>query len=362
VGRAARPDIEFDGNAIGAFRAPTPAWRSMELAVDRTGRADAGSHRRNPRLGANDAEETECPYVEAVEAVEAVEGPAASATGLTPVANAASSTTTRSPRASHRSRVSVTLPPPSAPGADEAVTRLRTDCPYDASRRAASRVDGSPKTASSAGSFGSGDATGFHSAAELFENACVSSVKGISELKEGPSLTEEGVEKGLSESPGERAPRKGTSETRAEKKTGDAFDAIVASSLLYRSAGGRHVRRHSAHVDAVALVRALRVSTTSYGYSVRDAGATSSTRRDVSGERGGEGLPGAPVFGALLARRAEEEDRWRRAFGGADTDTDAQHETGHGTLRRRSLSAGDLVAALGKEDPPAEVASRGFAA
>ena len=256
----------------------------------------------------------------------------------------------------------MTLPPPSAPGADEAVTRLRTDCPYDASRRAASRVDGSPKTASSAGSFGSGDATGFHSAAELFENACVSSVKGISELKEGPSLTEEGVEKGLSESPGERAPRKGTSETRAEKKTGDAFDAIVASSLLYRSAGGRHVRRHSAHVDAVALVRALRVSTTSYGYSVRDAGVTSSTRRDVSGERGGEGLPGAPVFGALLARRAEEEDRWRRAFGGADTDTDAQHETGHGTLRRRSLSAGDLVAALGKEDPPAEVASRGFAA
>jgi len=82
VGRAARPDIEFDGNAIGAFRAPTPAWRSMELAVDRTGRADAGSHRRNPRLGANDAEETDCPYVEAVEAVEAVEVPGGVGDGL----------------------------------------------------------------------------------------------------------------------------------------------------------------------------------------------------------------------------------------------------------------------------------------
>ena len=333
---AARPDDKSaetrHGNAIGAPRAPrVPARRSLELAVDRTGRADRD--RRDPLLGAKNAEETDCPYVEGVEGVE---GPA------TPVANAASSIVTRSPRASHRSRVSVTLPPPLAPGADEAVTRLRTDCPYDAS-------------SSSAGSFGSGDATGFHSAAELFEGACVSSVKE----------TKEGVEKGV-ESPGDGAPRKGsetrkgTSDARAEKKTakaeaetGGAFDAIVASSLLYRSAGGRHVRRHSAHVDAVAMARALRVSTTSCG----DAGS----RQHVRGERGGEGLPGAPVFGALLARRAEEEDRWRRAFGGADTKNAAPH-SGHGTLRRRSLSAGDLVAALGKEDPPAEVASRGFAA
>ena len=152
-----------------------------------TGRADRD---RRPPSRREEREETDCPYVEGVEGVE---GPA------TPVANAASSIVTRSPRASHRSRVSVTLPPPLAPGADEAVTRLRADCPYDAS-------------SSSAGSFGSGDTTGFHSAAELFEGACASSVKE----------TKEGVEKGV-ESPEterrEKGPRREKGRrTRAPKK------------------------------------------------------------------------------------------------------------------------------------------------
>ena len=189
---AARPDDKSaetrHGSAIGAPRAPSPARRSLELAVDRTGHADRD--RRDPLLGAKNAEETDCPYVEGIEGVE---GPA------TPVANAASSIVTRSPRAVSPEPSLGDAPPPSAPGADEAVTRLRADCPYDAS-------------SSSAGSFGSGDATGFHSAAELFEGACASSVKE----------TKEGVEKGV-ESPGDGAPRKGsetrkgTSDARAEK-------------------------------------------------------------------------------------------------------------------------------------------------
>ena len=68
---------------------------------------------------------------------------------------------------------------------------------------------------------------------------------------------------------------------------------------------------------------------------------------------------GARVFGALLARRAEEEDRWRHAFGDAD---DAAAHAGHEAFRRRSLSAGDLAEALTKEGPLAEVASLGRAA
>ena len=55
--------------------------------------------------------------------------------------------------------------------------------------------------------------------------------------------------------------------------------------------------------------------------------------------RRGEGARSCPGRGG---------DRWRRAFGGADTKNAAPH-SGHGTLRRRSLSAGDLVAALGKK-------------
>ena len=302
----------------GSPSAPSSARRSLErITADRTGRADR-----------DDA------FVESVVRVPTPrrrEPP-----GGAPVAKSAKSSANAKP-ASTRSRDdrvdrlktrSVTLPPPAAPGADDAVTRLRV----------LSR--GSVATGSSVSSAGS-----FRSA-----------------LEEG------GSGGGSPRDSRDGGKRLDTGASTSHDDESRSIKDVVASSLLYRGGAkddevrgnrNRHVRRHSAHVDAAALKRALLA-----------------TRRDVAvwaNSHGETPSHGAPVFGALLARRAEDEDLWRRAFEGhPPLDVRFIHES-HSrgmTHRRRSLSAGDLAGALAKDQPvpfettdrAAEVVSRGSAA
>ena len=290
--------------AASSPSAPSSARRSLErIAADRTGRADR-----------DDA------FVESAESVVRVSTPRRrDPPGGAPVAKSAAnananpaSTRSRDDRLDRPDRLktrSVTLPPPAAPGADDAVTRLR----------GGSR--GSDATGSSVSSAGS-----FRSALE----------EGGGGGGGDPRDSRDGIE---------------PLETGASVSRDDASRvssrAVVASSPLYR--GGlrdkknrnRHVRRHSAHVDAAALARALLATR-------RDVAAAARGSRET-----GTHSHGAPVFGALLARRAEDEDLWRRAFEGhPPLDVLGHEESSRGmTPRRRSLSAGDLAAALAKESP-----------
>ena len=304
----------------GSPSAPSSARRSLErITADRTGRADR-----------DDA------FVESVVRVPTPrrrEPP-----GGAPLAKSAAnanakpaSTRSRDDRLDRVDRLktrSVTLPPPAAPGADDAVTRLR----------GGSR--GSVATGSSVSSAGS-----FRSA-----------------LEEG------GSGGGSPRDSRDGGKRLETGASTSHDDESRSIQNVVASSLLYRGGAkddevrrnrNRHVRRHSAHVDAAALKRALLA-----------------TRRDVAvwaNSHGETPSHGAPVFGALLARRAEDEDLWRRAFEGhPPRDVRFIHES-HSrgmTHRRRSLSAGDLTAAVAKDQPvpfeetdrAAEVVSRGSAA
>jgi hypothetical protein len=302
----------------GSPSAPSSARRSLErITADRTGRADR-----------DDA------FVES--AVRVPTPRRRDPPGGAPVAKSAKSSANAKP-ASTRSRDdrvdrlktrSVTLPPPAAPGADDAVTRLR----------GGSR--GSVATGSSVSSAGS-----FRSA-----------------LEEG------GSGGGSPRDSRDGGKRLDTGASTSHDDESRSIKDVVASSLLYRGGAkddevrgnrNRHVRRHSAHVDAAALKRALLA-----------------TRRDVAvwaNSHGETPSHGAPVFGALLARRAEDEDLWRRAFEGhPPLDVRFIHES-HSrgmTHRRRSLSAGDLAGALAKDQPvpfettdrAAEVVSRGSAA
>ena len=120
----------------------------------------------------------------------------------------------------------------------------------------------------------------------------------------------------------------------------------------------RHVRRHSAHVDAAKLARALLVS------QAEGRGAKANNRTK---EMSTAAIAGVPVFGALLARRAEEEAYWASAFGGVGV---ARTHAAVRTLRddnrhprRRSLSAGDLAALVKHEaDGARDIKARGHAA
>ena len=290
--------------ATSSPSAPSSARRSLErIAADRTGRADR-----------DDA------FVESAESVVRVSTPRRrDPPGGAPVAKSAAnananpaSTRSRDDRLDRPDRLktrSVTLPPPAAPGADDAVTRLR----------GGSR--GSDATGSSVSSAGS-----FRSALEEGGGGGGGDPRdsrdGIEPLETGASVSRDDASR--------VSPR-----------------AVVASSPLYR--GGlrdkknrnRHVRRHSAHVDAAALARALLATR-------RDVAAAARGSRET-----GTHSHGAPVFGALLARRAEDEDLWRRAFEGhPPLDVLGHEESSRGmTPRRRSLSAGDLAAALAKESP-----------
>ena len=324
----------------------SPARRSLELAVDRTGRADRVDRDDVPVGGANgdrsglettkmllDPDPNHCAAVKAA------------ARGIS-----------RAGKQKSRAR-SVTLPPPAAPGADEAATRVRAgparslsarEKPAsiaesfssarssearlsEASARASER--GAPRTPPRDGPTTAGSLSSFCSAAESLpgeepsDDATPTRRSGANATAER-SDSRRGDRSSKSAATAAKA-RRGSREPDAER-LGD-FDAVLASSLLYRAgsareiprAGGRHVRRHSAHVDALS--------------------------------------PGAPVFGALLARRAEEEDRWRRAFG-TPGGPERAAPAAHAAPRRRSLSAGDLAEALAKEGPPEEVASLGRAA
>ena len=245
---------------------PATAGLLERIAADRTGRADR-----------DDA------FVESVESVVRVSTPRRrDPPGGAPVAKSAANANVNANPASTRSRDdrldrpdrlktrSVTLPPPAAPGADDAVTRLR------GGSRGSRGSDATGSSVSSAGSFRS-------------------------------ALEEGGGGGGSPRDSRDEVDRLETTRafvSRDEKIASRTSPRAVVASSPRPYRGGlrekknlnrnRHVRRHSAHVDAAALARALLATR-------RDVAAAARGSRET-----GTHTHGAPVFGALLARRAED--------------------------------------------------------